>query len=194
MDFYNNPKLVTPEELEADMRVIPEWRRLRAMAIKSHLGRVLSVKAMLLLMKGLHEVYGWDSCPEFAYGKCGKPYFPERPDIQFNLSHCPCGAMCVIDDRDVGCDIECISRKANFGIMDRYYNDDEQRRVRNAESPNLEFLKLWTLKESVCKCTGRGISDELPRLLMPDNLKKYEISCNVDYARGYVYSTCRRKA
>ena len=41
-----------------------------------------------------------------AYTPHGKPYFPEHPDVHFNLSHTAGAVLVGLSDRPVGVDIE----------------------------------------------------------------------------------------
>lgn len=181
-----NIESVSPQELEADLGLLPPWRLAKTLAIKRPKGRVASVKAFLLLARALREDYGLAAVPEFAFGEHGKPYFPTMPHIHFNLSHCPVAAMCVVGDAEVGCDIEGISRRVSEGVMRKCYNDAEIARVVAAVSPGLEAVRLWTMKEAAGKLTGTGLNDDTPNFLLPENLAGVEISGCANFKDGYV--------
>jgi len=75
----------------------------------------------------------------------GKPYFPERRDIHFSLSHARTHVLCALSDRPVGADIESprqISLRAR-----RFFCSD-------AELAQFDLLDLWVLKESYIKLHG----------------------------------------
>lgn len=86
----------------------------------------------------------------------GKPFLLEFPDVHFNISHCDGLAVCGISDREIGVDAELI-RSYNGNVMKRIFSAEEQSLIAVSESPDTDFFKIWTLKESLCKFTGDGI-------------------------------------
>ena len=64
----------TPEQIEAWLGELPEWRRQQALAYKSDIGRRQSLLAYRLLCQGLREEYGITEPPTFQYNEHGKPY------------------------------------------------------------------------------------------------------------------------
>ena len=76
----------------------------------------------------------------------GKPFFPDRPDVYFSLSHTRRYVLCALSGRPVGCDIELprpVSRQLELRVCT----------VRQLEQ--FDFFSLWTLKESAIKLLGR---------------------------------------
>ena len=100
--------------------------------------------------------------------------------------------MCVVADRNVGCDIETLNRKVSEGVLARCFNEEEILSVHSSENPQVEFVKLWTQKEAVGKCRGEGITDFAPYSLLPQNLRNFSLECRVDYSAGYAYSVCQQ--
>jgi phosphopantetheinyl transferase len=82
--------------------------------------------------------------PDIEKDENGKPFFPARPDIHFSLSHSKTHVLCAIADCPVGADIETI-REISPHLRDRVCSPEE----------NLDFFKLWTLKESFIKLRGK---------------------------------------
>lgn len=100
----------------------------------SHAYRLLSVV--------IQRVYGLSTLPCIAREEGGKPYFPDRPDICFNLSHSYGAVVCAVHDRPVGVDIEKLRpapKRLAKGMEDR------------------AFFFLWTAKEASVKRDGKGI-------------------------------------
>ena len=93
-------------DLDAALRLMPQWRWERTLAYRREGLRRQSAGAWLLLRRACREVWGLDDVPEVSQGEHGKPYFADYPDLHFNLSHCTKGAACVVSDRPVGIDIE----------------------------------------------------------------------------------------
>lgn len=183
---------VTEEELEKDLLLLPEWRRVTAQRFKFLSGKVQSAKAYLLLRQALQEEYGIRDDSEFAVGRYGKPFLKDHPDIHFNLSHCKEAVMCVVDDHPVGCDIESVTRDPNLDLLKRTLSEAEQERVFGAEEPELEFMKLWTAKEAFLKQKGTGLADDLAGLFSDGVPEGLIIETTAAPRRPYVYSICRK--
>ncbi len=188
--FFENPLSVSPQELERDMALLPQFRRDRMLAVRRFESRVLGVKAFLLLMRALREEYGLAECPQIAFGAHGKPAFVDRPDIHFSLSHCRVGAMCVVSGGNVGCDMEDAGRRVSDAVIGRCFNAAEAAAVRSSASPSLEFARLWTRKEAAGKYWGCGIDDTAPDMLARAESEGLKITSGMNVSRNYVYSVC----
>ena len=82
---------------------------------------------------------------------------PIADNCYFNISHAGDYVVGVSFDREVGCDIEKIV-DAPLEIADRFFYSGEAEYIAASEDKNRAFFKLWTLKESYMKMTGRGMS------------------------------------
>ena len=126
--------------------------------------------ARRLLALALEREYGLRGMPETAREPGGKPYFPERPDICFNLSHSHGAAVCAIHDRPVGVDVEKLRpapKRLAGGLKDE------------------AFFRLWTAKEATVKRRGEGIA-ALRRLEAPDPL----CQCLEGLLEGFIVTVC----
>ena len=95
-----------------------------------------SLAAGHLLSKALSDIGVDESGLILEVTPNGHPFFRNRQDIHFSLSHSGNRAMCVISDSPVGCDVEIIEEN---GDVD---------------------LDRWTAMESYLKATD-GVIDEL---------------------------------
>ena len=187
--LFEEPESVSEEQLARDLLLLPAWRRRRVMEYRFLTDRVLCAKAYLLLKEGLYREYGIREDPAFSYGENGKPYLRDHPGIYFNLSHCRRGVLCVIDEQEVGCDIEEIPDSLDDALCDYCCSETEKRSILSASDPAAEFTRLWTMKEAYLKYTGQGISDDLPELLEQTDLT--DISFRVkEEKKGVVYTIC----
>lgn len=119
-----------------------------------------SIAAELLLNYSVQMVIPDAAIPlDIACADDGKPYLTGR-SLCFNLSHSGEYALCGVSDRDVGADIQ-ENVKCNMALAKRFYTSDEQDALITADDPDYEFTRLWTLKESFIKATGRGIRQSL---------------------------------
>ena len=178
-------------DLQAALPLLSEQRRQQALKFKYELGRKTCAAAYLLLCEGLRKEYSITEKPLFEYGEHGKPslvftthHSPlTTHHIHFNLSHCREAAICVIAQQPVGIDIESI-REYKDSLARYTMNDEELQRIASAERPDVEFTRLWTLKEAVLKCRGTGINNDIKNVLT--GWENMETTVNLE--RGYVYS------
>lgn len=91
-----------------------------------------------------------------AKDKKGKPFLAEFTNLHFNISHCDGLAVCGISSDEIGVDAELI-RGCSSKVMKRIFSAEEQNFIAVSKSPETDFFKIWTLKESLCKFTGDGI-------------------------------------
>ncbi|MBQ1349096.1 MAG: 4'-phosphopantetheinyl transferase superfamily protein [Ruminococcus sp.] len=88
----------------------------------------------------------------------GKPV--AENGVCFNLSHSGGWVLLAVDDRDVGCDIEsvCFVDAARMGKI--VFTGRECRMVETAPDKTGVFFDLWTKKEALLKCMGKGFHRE----------------------------------
>ena len=168
---------------EAALPLLSDQRREQCLKFKFEQGRKTCAAAYLLLCEGLQKEYGLTEKPVFEYGEHGKPSLVGHPDIYFNMSHCKEAAICVLSDKPVGVDIESIRRYSES--LARYtMNDEEMALIEKAERRDVEFIRLWTLKEAVLKHSGEGIRNDMKHVL--DGLKQAKTQINEK--KSYIYS------
>jgi 4'-phosphopantetheinyl transferase len=168
---------------QAALPLLSEQRREQCLKFKHELGRKTCAAAYLLLCEGLRKEYGIEEPPVFEYGEHGKPAIVGHPEIYFNMSHCREAAICVLSDKPVGVDIESIRRYSDS--LARYtMSDAEMERIEQTERRDVEFIRLWTLKEAVLKHSGEGIRNDMKHVL--DNLK--DAKTVINEKKGYIYS------
>jgi len=183
--IYLNDKL-SDFDLQEALSQLSDQRREQALRFKFELGQRTCAAAYLLLCEGLQKEYGITEKPVFEYGEHGKPFLVGHPDIHFNLSHCREAAICIIADHPVGIDIESI-REFKETLVDYTMNEDEKRQIKQAERPDIEFIKLWTRKEAVLKLSGEGISRDLKSVL---SNPPASLTTVVSEDNRYIYSYC----
>lgn len=126
--------------------------------------------ARRLLAAALERELGLPELPEIAREAEGKPYFPSRPDICFNLSHSHGAAVCALHDKPVGIDVEKLRpapRRLAGGLEDE------------------AFFRLWTAREASIKRQGLGIA-ALLKPMEPDRLCR----CLEGLLEGYIVTVC----
>ena len=174
-------------DLDAALASVSEQRREQALRFRHEEGRRQCVLAYQLLCRGLRQEYGLEDSPLFEYGPHGKPFIVGHPEIWFSLSHCRQAVVCVVGDRPVGIDVESV-REYKEGLARYTMNDEELSQILSSERPDVAFIRLWTMKESLLKLTGEGIGNDLKQVLVADAHRFSTVEC---LERGYVYTVCR---
>jgi len=75
----------------------------------------------------------------------GKPYFPDRLDVHFSLSHCRTHVLCALSEHPVGVDIESPRQISQRAL--KFFSTEEELAL-------FDPLDLWVLKESYIKLYG----------------------------------------
>ena len=111
---------LTAREQEALRFFLPPVRRERFLQMKALSGRREILCAYGLLRLLLYEKFGWRTLPRIAFLEYGKPWFPDYPRVQFNLSHTAGAVMVGLSEQPVGVDIEKI-RPVSSRMMQRTF-------------------------------------------------------------------------
>lgn len=129
-------------------------------------GLTSRAQARELLARGAEEHWGLSPLPEIARHEGGKPFFPAREDLHFNLSHSGDLALCALDSAPVGVDIQLV-RQWRPGLPRRVCSEGELAWLE--EQPELwpAFTLLWTLKEARAKESGRGLTSSIREIRVP---------------------------
>lgn len=111
------------------------------------------------------QVRGIEGVPALDLAPGGKPCFAEHRGLYFNLSHSRPYALCAVGDAPVGVDIEavCPRRESLLRALSPAELDWFQARGSLWE----DFYSLWTLKESLCKQSGRGLNRRPEQIRVP---------------------------
>lgn len=130
--------------------------------------------AHLLLETALRRELGLETVPPIARGARGKPWFPDLPDLHFNLSHSHGAAVCALHHLPVGVDVEKVRsapKRLAAGLEDE------------------AFFRLWTAREAAVKRAGLGV-EALRRTRTPDPL----CQCLEGFLPGCIVTVCPTEA
>lgn len=136
---------------------LPQERLERIQSYRTQEGKNSAILAYLLLRYGLFREFGITELPYIHADRMGKPFWPQRSEICFNLSHCKGAVACGISKASMGVDVQHFV-PYHAGIAKRYS-------IKAATSE--EFTLQWTRVESYGKYTGqgiRGLTGSIPQL------------------------------
>lgn len=119
-----------------------------------------------LLALAVREHWGLDSLPPMERGNRGKPYFPTLPLRQFSLSHSGALALCALADGAVGADVQVVTPRRS-AFLDRVLSPQERAWLGLRGDDPGAFTLLWTMKESLCKFTGQGLTRPISAISVP---------------------------
>lgn len=143
----------------AAYRKISTERRKKTEGLRFQKDRLLSVGAELLLGQSLKRG-GMDLKEmEYCYGAEGKPFLTGSHKVHFNLSHSGEIVVCAVSSQEIGCDIQKIMG-TSLKVAERFFSTAEYEMILSQETEEARqemFFRLWTLKESFIKSTGKGM-------------------------------------
>lgn len=140
----------------------------------------------------------------FIRGEKGKPEIQNNSKgIHFNYSHSEEWLILAVGTCEVGIDIE-KNRKIDLKIADRFFTEDECYYIKENQGTDSEikFFRVWTLKESFFKWTGKGITESMKSVEF--KLKGNEVTVEthkinrpevrlLDVEEGYTASICAER-
>lgn len=148
---------------ESALKIVSEERRRKAEKFCFASDRRLSVGAELLLQKAIKLANLPEKPLRFAFGSEGKPYLLEYDEVHFNLSHAGEYVLCALSGREVGCDLEPV-RQIDLKVARQFFTSEETAQILRQPDEEAQwncFYRLWTLKESFLKATGKGLKLDL---------------------------------
>jgi len=141
-------------------------------AQNSLIGDIL-VREALSEMTGLSHVHFICRTNEY-----GKPFLTNYSDIHYNTSHTRGIVACAFDALPVGIDIELI-KPIDINIAKHFFSEDEIDYIFSASNGDelTRFYQVWTMKESLIKWEGVGLSKDLKSFsvlaVQPDDFPPY---------------------
>ncbi|MDE6663064.1 MAG: 4'-phosphopantetheinyl transferase superfamily protein [Lachnospiraceae bacterium] len=139
---------------------VSPYRRQKIALLKNVKDKMRSLAAAVALNTALKEYGLEERTMEYDVGKQGKPYFRYNPEIRFSLSHSGDYAICSIGTHETGNDIELI-KSGRERVAKRFFATEELDWIYETQDPrerDNRIFRIWTMKESFLKVTGRGMS------------------------------------
>lgn len=155
------PKL-KPHSWEKLLAQVPIPLHTKILSYRKWEDRQRSLFGKLILQKLLKAFDSSLSLEMLQYSKLERPYLPGPLD--FNISHSGSYVVCAaVRNSRIGIDVE---MKADYD-SDSFYltmSPAQIQKIESSSNPHLEFLRFWTVKESVAKAMGTGLTTPFPQL------------------------------
>ncbi len=127
------------------------------LAYKFERDRQATLFGKLLLEKILRDQFKLNAVPEIRIEEHGRPSFLNST-LDFNISHSGKYVICLVsDEARVGVDVE-KHRQVTIDNFNKYFTDKEWKEIYSYSEPLIGFFDFWSMKESVIKADGRGVS------------------------------------
>lgn len=182
-------------EADFDAGLLDEVEQQRAARYRFERGRRRWAAARCGLRRVLGRAAGRDPRElHFRTAEHGKPRLDFEGAPHFNLSHSDAVAIvAVCPERDVGADIEVHNDRTEVErLAARFFSSEESATLARLEPAERRvcFFDLWSAKEAVLKCDGRGLGGVLlssfsvtPRVAAPVSARWWVSP--VEVAPGY---------
>lgn len=133
----------------------------------------------------------------------GRPFLPERPDVDLSLSHTAGLVVCALEIGDatapprLGVDAEKLPTDLARveKLAARFFCSHEQQYCREAKDPCTAFAEIFTAKEAYAKYIGDGLAQHLRKTdtMSPDFEKQAGVVLTRYAPPGYCITLCRRR-
>lgn len=110
--------------------------------------------------------WGLSSLPPLERTERGKPFFPDRPELHFNISHSADRIVCALGSAPVGLDLQ-VHRPSRTAFLDRLCTPEERVWLKERQDSPSAFARLWSMKESRCKYSGQGLTFPISNIAVP---------------------------
>lgn len=166
---------------------VSQKRRAAAERVKNELSALEKIGSEVLLAFSLKQ-----SLPlEYKLLKNGKPYIPTLPF--FNISHSGGYVVCAVSNKEVGVDIEKVSRMKT-SLSRHIMSIREYEATQTFSGARLQNLlcEKWVRKEAYLKMLGTGLRRSMTEItFMDDELVGEDVFSRVYEMNGFLISFCR---
>ena len=159
--LFEELDVFSEEQLRQGLALLPEKRREYVLRFRHRKDQKQSAVGWLLLAYGMRQEYGMEKIPDFQKTTSGKPFFLGKNMPFFNLSHSGNFVGCALHEEEIGLDLQKLT-PAKPALVRRVCTNEEQISVKS----DLDFCRIWAMKESAVKLTGEGITGSFRDILV----------------------------
>lgn len=161
--YYSEIKNEPIKNYEAYLEFLPDSIINRNVKFVRWQDRQANILGKFLLIRWLkNNKYDANVLKEIEFTKYGRPFLPI--DIEFNISHSGSYVLCAISKGvRLGVDIE-EKKDIDINSFKSVFTEDEFKHIVESSNSIDSFYRLWSVKESVIKADGRGLSIPLKEI------------------------------
>ena len=100
----------------------------------------------------------------------GKPYIKENNSIFFSVTHTNDFLFLVFCNQNIGIDAESTTRKVDYAPILKKFTSTEREEIQTKE----DFLRFWTIKESIVKWLGSSLALDLQKVSFVNHQAYYK--------------------
>lgn len=150
---------------------VDETRREKVWQCRNEEDRKRSLLAGYLIQVGIRNWLKEKGGPQldaaplslaYVYGENGKPFLKDYGGVSFSLSHSGRYVIGAFSDHEVGADVQ-KHKIIRFGMAERFFTEGDNTLLERLgpENANVNFYRIWAVKESYMKLTGEGMRQGL---------------------------------
>lgn len=145
-------------ERQQALDILTPERKAKALRFRRSVDQSRGLAAGVLELYALWKEFGisWKEV-RIQREEQGKPFLPDYPQAQYNLSHSGVWIVCAAGNQSLGVDVE-QTAKYSERVVQRFFHPKEVEDIFSyppGEQPNV-FAEYWTMKESFMKLCGTG--------------------------------------
>ncbi|GJM30423.1 MAG: 4'-phosphopantetheinyl transferase [Cyclobacteriaceae bacterium] len=170
--------VINPKITEADFNrlsgLLPAGSIAKLNRLHRFQDRLRSLFGLLLLSRSWYTCFKHQlNFEEINSTNLNRPHLPGSK-ADFNIAHSGNYVVCALSRTNrVGVDVEQI-RDVDLNDFTRTMNPEQWADIHNSQSPVNTFFQYWTMKESVIKADGRGLSIPLTELVFNHRRVHYD--------------------
>lgn len=131
------------------IKELPTERQNKFYSLKKEADQLACLTAGLMIKK-------YVGTQKILFNDYGKPYIEDG--VCFNVSHSKDLVMLVLNETQIGCDIEFRADENFMGLALTSFSKREYAYLKSKQFNKETFYQIWTLKESYMKYIGKGFS------------------------------------
>ncbi|MBC8556439.1 4'-phosphopantetheinyl transferase family protein [Jutongia hominis] len=186
--LFQQEEFVKDDFVKQLLTLLPMERKEKALRYRNLIDRNNCVISYIMLKIALKECFGITKFT-MKYDENGKPYLLEYPDIFFSISHCVYGCVVAVADELIGVDIQNVI-PFSYNVAERVCCSEELNVLTNSRNQTIDFIRMWTIKESYLKMIGEGIVGDLKSV---NTLEMSSSSTEIVFSKNIIIVVCRKK-
>ncbi len=161
-------------QVERFLRTLPQSLMAKNVRFRRKEDKLRHLYGLLLLKKTWKAVCKEDlDLNQLSLTSLNRPYLPGAT-VDFNIAHAGKIVTCALGYHNrIGVDIE-LKREIDFNDFRRTMNGNQWNEIQGHPDQFEKFFEYWSIKESVIKADGRGLSIPLEDIIVENQTVTYD--------------------